>query len=90
MNQKSLGKDSDEVLPSDGVNIKIVIRNPEDKYIISDISRDTNIRCKIVWGGMDKYRDEVNGSFIINLALEDMTILKKYLEDKGIQFDEAI
>ncbi len=39
---------------------------------------------------MDKYRDEVNGSFIINLALEDMTILKKYLEDKGIQFDEAI
>jgi len=85
-----LGKDSDEVLPSDGVNIKIVIRNPEDKYIISDISRDTNIRCKIVWGGMDKYRDEVNGSFIINLALEDMTILKKYLEDKGIQFDEAI
>jgi D-methionine transport system ATP-binding protein len=85
-----LGKDSEEVLPCDGVNIKIVIRNPEDKYIISDISRDINIRCKIVWGGMDKYRDEVNGSFIINLALEDMTILKKYLEDKGIQFDEAI
>ncbi|WP_027701241.1 methionine ABC transporter ATP-binding protein [Metaclostridioides mangenotii] len=85
-----LGKDSEEVLPADGVNIKIVIKNPEDKYIISDISRDTNIRCKIVWGGMDKYRDEVNGSFIINLALEDMTILKKYLEDKGIQFDEAI
>ena len=85
-----LGKDSDEVLPADGVNIKIVIKNPEDKYIISDITRDTNIRCKIVWGGMDKYRDEVNGSFIINLALEDMTILKKYLEDKGIQFDEAI
>jgi len=85
-----LGKDSEEVLPADGVNIKIVIKNPEDKYIISDITRDTNIRCKIVWGGMDKYRDEVNGSFIINLALEDMTILKKYLEDKGIQFDEAI
>ncbi|GAA0220030.1 methionine ABC transporter ATP-binding protein [Metaclostridioides mangenotii] len=85
-----LGKDSKEVLPADGVNIKIVIKNPEDKYIISDITRDTNIRCKIVWGGMDKYRDEVNGSFIINLALEDMTILKKYLEDKGIQFDEAI
>lgn len=85
-----LGKDTDEVLPSDGANIKIVIKNPEDKYIISDITRDTNIRCKIVWGGMDKYRDEVNGSFIINLALEDMNKLKKYLEDKGIQFDEAI
>ncbi|WP_304341276.1 methionine ABC transporter ATP-binding protein [Metaclostridioides mangenotii] len=85
-----LGKDTDEVLPSDGANIKIVIKNPEDKYIISDITRDTNIRCKIVWGGMDKYRDEVNGSFIINLALEDMNKLKRYLEDKGIQFDEAI
>lgn len=85
-----LGKDTDEVLPSDGANIKIVIKNPEDKYIISDITRDTNIRCKIIWGGMDKYRDEVNGSFIINLALEDMNKLKKYLEDKGIQFDEAI
>ncbi|WP_024621932.1 methionine ABC transporter ATP-binding protein [Metaclostridioides mangenotii] len=85
-----LGKDTDEVLPSDGANIKIVIKNPEDKYIISDITRDTNIRCKIVWGGMDKYRDEVNGSFIINLALKDMNKLKKYLEDKGIQFDEAI
>jgi len=85
-----LGKDTDEVLPSDGANIKIVIKNPEDKYIITDITRDTNIRCKIVWGGMDKYRDEVNGSFIINLALKDMNKLKKFLEDKGIQFDEAI
>lgn len=85
-----LGKDDNEILPDDGINLKIVIKNSEDKYIISDISRDTNIRYKIVWGSMDKYRDEVNGSFIINLNSDDLNVLSRYLEDKGIQFSIAV
>lgn len=85
-----LGKDDNEILPDDGINLKIVIKNSEDKYIISDISRDTNIRYRIVWGSMDKYRDEVNGSFIINLNSDDLNVLSKYLEDKGIQFSIAV
>jgi D-methionine transport system ATP-binding protein len=85
-----LGKDNNEVLPDDGVNLKIVIKNQEDRYIISDISRDTNIRYKIVWGSMDKYRDEVNGSFIINLNSDDLNKLCKYLENKGIEFSKAV
>jgi len=39
---------------------------------------------------MDKYRDEVNGSFIINLNSDDLNVLSRYLEDKGIQFSIAV
>lgn len=85
-----LGRDENEILPTEGVNLKLIIKDADDMYIFSDITRDTSVRCKVVWGGMDKYRDKVNGSFVINISSAEEKIVKEYLKTRNIQFKTAI
>ena len=48
------------------------------------MSRDLEIDFSIVWGKLEKFRDQVLGGLVININEEDKEKVLKYLEDKDI------
>ena len=48
------------------------------------MSRELEIDFSIVWGKLEKFRDQVLGGLVININEEDKEKVLKYLEDKDI------
>ena len=85
-----LGESNNEFLPKEGINIKILLRGGnERKSILSDLAISTNVRYSFVWGGMDKYRDEVLGSVIININQEDLEKVSNYLDLNNVEWKDV-
>ena len=83
--KKFLGESEDEVLPTTGVNIKIFFPSTSsENSLITRMARDLNIDFSIVWGKLEKFRDEVLGSLVVNIREEDKEKVIKYLDDKEI------
>ena len=83
--KKFLGEDDEEVLPDEGVNIKIFFpSDSSENALITRMARDLNIDFSIVWGKLEKFRDNVLGGLVINIDEKDKDVVMKYLEDKDI------
>lgn len=79
--------DEEEIVPETGVNIKISFPKESSKEpIITMMARDLNINFSIVWGKLEKFRDSILGSLIINIEEENLEKVTKYLNDKKITF----
>lgn len=75
----------DEILPDYGVNIRIFFsKNISQKNIITSMARTLDIDFSIVWGKLEKFRDNVLGSLVINIKEEDKDKICTYLEEKSI------
>lgn len=87
---KELLGDYDEFdLPSTGVNIKIIEReNANNTKLLSKLAIETDCEYSLVWGGMDKYRDKVLSSFVINIDKLNKDKIIKYLNDKKYEWKE--
>ncbi len=78
----------DEVLPSKGVNIKLFFpKEDSNKTIITSMARELDIDFSIVWGKLEKFRDDVLGSLIINIEEDKKDIVKKYLSLSQIEWE---
>lgn len=87
--QELLGDSNHEFLPKQGINLKILLRGGNEKRaVLSDLAISTNVKYSFVWGGMDKFRDDILGSVIININREDLEIVSNYLDLNNIEWEE--
>jgi D-methionine transport system ATP-binding protein len=77
-----------ELLPESGVNIKIFFpKELSQKSIITSMARELNLDFSIVWGRLEKFRDSVLGSLVINIPLENEEQITTYLDKKEISWE---
>ncbi|MGH4118215.1 methionine ABC transporter ATP-binding protein [Clostridium sp.] len=78
----------EELLPSMGHNIKIFFpKEISQNCLITSIARELDIDFSIVWGRLEKFRDNVMGSLIINASHENKNKILKYLDQKFIEWE---
>ena len=79
--------DEEEIVPETGVNIKISFpKESSEEPIITMMARELDIDFSIVWGKLEKFRDSILGSLIINIEEKNLENVTKYLESKNIVF----
>ena len=80
--------DEEEIVPDVGVNIKISFpKESSEEPIITMMARELDIDFSIVWGKLEKFRDSILGSLIINIEEENLEKVTNYLESKNIIFN---
>ncbi|WP_434303105.1 methionine ABC transporter ATP-binding protein [Clostridium botulinum] len=88
--EELLGELKDNVIPKKGVNIEIIEReNIQKGSLLSSLAIDTKVKYSLIWGGTDKYRDKILGSFIINIKNDDKSKIINYLNEKHIEWREV-
>lgn len=79
--------DEEEIVPDTGVNIKLGFNNQSsNEPIITSMARELNIDFSIVGGKLEKFRDNVLGSLIINFDEKYYDQVSNYLANKNIVF----
>ena len=75
----------EEILPNGGINIKIYFpKSCSVDYFITKMARELNIDFSICWGKLEKFRDDVLGSLIINVQEKDKENVIKYIADAQV------
>jgi D-methionine transport system ATP-binding protein len=83
--KKFLGEEDDEILPDEGVNIKLFFpSDSSENALITKMARELEVDFSIVWGKLEKFRDEVLGGLVININEEDKDKVIRYLENKDV------
>ena len=59
------------------------------KYSIP-ASKNLDIDFSIICGKLEKYREDILGSLIINVSSEHKEKIKKYLDEKEVRWEEII
>lgn len=81
--KKLLGED--KTLPENGVNIRIFFpKSISQDSIITSMARALDIDFSIVWGKLERFRDDVLGSLVINTNENDKVRICDYLTSKSI------
>ena len=76
------------VLP-EGTNIKILFpKNISNDCIITAMARSLDIDFSIVFGKLEKFRDDILGSLIINVSSEFGENVKAYLNSANLRWEE--
>ena len=87
--QKLVGEE-DIVLPK-GTNIRIIFpKEISNDSIITSMARNIDIDFSIICGKLEKYREDILGSLIINVSSEHKEKIKKYLDEKEVRWEEII
>ena len=87
--QKLVGED-DIVLPK-GTNIRIIFpKEISNDSIITSMARDLDINFSIICGKLEKYREDILGSLIINVNNDNRDNIKDYLNWKKVRWEEII
>lgn len=83
--KKFLGEESDDFLPNYGVNIRLFFEdNKSQTAIITEMARNLDIDISIVLGKLERFRNSVLGSLVINIQEENLNAVKYYLKNKSI------
>lgn len=85
--QKLIGEE-DIILP-EGVNIKLIFnKNNCQDAIITDMARKLDVNISIIYGKLEKFRDNIMGSLIVNMADKDAENVKQYLSKVDVRWEE--
>lgn len=86
--KKFLGEEEAEVLPSEGINIRIFFPSDfSENAIITKLARDLDVDFSIVFGKLEKFREDVLGSLVINIEEKDKEKIISYLEEKNVKLE---
>lgn len=78
----------EEILPSEGINIRLFFpKDNSNDSIITAMARELNIDFSIVWGKLERFRDDVLGSLVINIKEKQKDEVIKYLKSKNMQWE---
>ncbi|MGL6107182.1 methionine ABC transporter ATP-binding protein [Romboutsia sp.] len=78
------------VLP-EGTNIKILFpKDVSNDSVITSMARELDIDFSIVFGRLEKFREDILGSLIINTEVENSKKVKAYLSSKGMRWEEIL
>lgn len=87
--QKLIGEE-DVVLPA-GTNIRILFpKEISNSSIITSMARDLDIDFSIVCGKLEKYRQDILGSLVINVLNEYKENIIKYLDSKDVRWEDIV
>ena len=85
--RKFLGEEEDIIFPT-GVNIRIYFpASKSEDSIITTMARDLNEDLSIVWGKLEKFRDNVLGSLVVNLNETAKDKVIDYLNKNQFQWE---
>ncbi|MCR3760078.1 methionine ABC transporter ATP-binding protein [Clostridium felsineum] len=88
--KKLIGQSDDEVLPKEGINIRVIFpKNSSEGALITSMARELNVDFSIVWGKLEKFRDNVLGSLVINISEGDKEIICNYLTSHNVVWEVA-
>lgn len=83
-----LGEEYDEITSVKGKNIKITYsENSENSRILSNMVKEFDIGFSIVWAKLEKYRDDVLGSIVINIDEQNEKAVIEYLSSLGVKWE---
>lgn len=86
--KKFLGEEEETTLPKEGVNIRIFFpADCSENALITRMARESNVDFSIVWGKLEKFRDNVLGSLVINVEEINKDIVFNYLKSKNIEWE---
>lgn len=78
----------EEVLPNEGINIRLFFpKDNSNDSIITAMARDLDIDFSIVWGKLERFRDDVLGSLVINIKESQRNEVEKYLTSKNMPWE---
>lgn len=84
--KKFLGEE--EIVPKDGVNIKLYFPKEVAQYsIVTHMARTLDIDFNIVWGKLEKINNHVIGSLVINLEEINKDKVIEYINDKNVKWE---
>lgn len=84
--EKLLGEE--EVLPEYGINIRIFFpKEHSQQSIITSMARELDIDFSIVWGKLERFRENVLGSLVINTSEDHRKDICKFLDVKSIVWE---
>lgn len=87
---KRLLGETSEVLPKEGVNIRMVFKETEaNRSLIPDITCATSVRFSVIYSRLEKFRDEVICTTMLNIKEEDLKQVSAYLNKVGIKWEVA-
>lgn len=85
---QSLMGEEEIVLPK-GLNIKILFpKEISNSTLITAMARELNLDFSIVFGKLEKFKDDILGSLIINTESENSKQVKQYLDSKNVSWEE--
>ena len=78
----------EEILPSQGINIRLFFpKDNSNDSIITAMARELDIDFSIVWGKLERFRDDVLGSLVINIKENQKDKVVKYLTSKYMPWE---
>jgi D-methionine transport system ATP-binding protein len=78
----------EEILPKEGANIKIFFpKEHSQRTIITSMARELNIDFSIVWGKLERFREDVLGSLVINVDEKYEEQIFRFLESQGMSWE---
>lgn len=85
--QRLLGQENMD-LPPEGINLQISyqVEETEDGAILADMAVETGVKFAIVDGNTRKYKDNLYGVFVINIPIDKLAKIEKYLDSKQIRW----
>lgn len=86
--KKFLGEEDETTLPNEGINIRIFFpADCSENALITRMAREANVDFSIVWGKLEKFRENVLGSLVINIEEKDKETISDYLKSKNIEWE---
>lgn len=81
----------EELLPESGINIRIFFpRETSQSCLITSIARELDVNFSIVWGRLERFRQDVVGSLIINVDKIDFQKITEYLDEKSVGWEVIV
>ncbi len=85
--RKFLGEEEETIFPM-GVNIKIFFpATQSENPFITKMARNLNVDFSIVWGKLEKFRDNILGSLVISVDDESKEAVIEYLKENKFQWE---
>lgn len=81
----------DALLPNEGINLKLFFpREMSQKSIITSMARELDLDFSIVWGRLERFRDKVLGSLVINFPEYEKERIIQYLDNRHISWEVMV
>ena len=78
----------EEILPKEGANIKIFFpKDQSQRSIITSMARELDIDFSIVWGKLERFRDDVLGSLVINVDEKEEERIFEFLRKQSMSWE---
>ncbi len=66
-----------------------IVQRPGRTDLLSRFAQETGIRFEVIWGGLDRYSDNIAGAFTLAVDREDFAKAQEFLEASGTEWRQV-